>query len=264
MTAVPTASAATGPVVVFGDSYVASPDQFLNFAKDREGSTQLVPADYPRGGTGCLQSPDNWPRRLAANTGREVTDLSCNGETSRSVLERIDAAVNDRHLHPGVSAVLLAVGGNDYSNYGYREGARSSDRDAMQDRFSDHLGQAVDAIRSAAPDARVIVTGLPQITDGRTLCLLHTIPGTPLGVPFPGQQLETAIRDMQRAGAQRHGLDFVDNYALTAGHHTCAPDHERYVAGLVDFTSPPFEMALHPTDLGAEALARNNAAALEA
>ena len=75
--------------------------------------------------------------------------------------------------------------------------------------------------------------------------------------------MENNIREMQRVGAERNGMIFVDNYALTRGHNTCAPDASRYVAGSIDVTSPAYTMSLHPTDLGNEALARNNGAALQ-
>lgn len=256
------AHAQPGNAVVFGDSYTAVPDQFYNHYRASSLSSGMVPADYPRGSDGCLQSPNNWPRQMERQTGVPVVDRSCTAETSRSVLGKIDAAIADGQINRGTRAVYLAVGGNDFGPFGRREGANSSDPASMTERFSGNMAAAGAKIRSAAPGARIIVAGMPEVTNGTGLCMVHVIPDLPLGVPVPGHQVENAIREMQRTGAERNGMTFVDNYALTAGHNTCSPDADRYIAGSIDFTSPAYTMSLHPTDLGNEALARNNGAAM--
>lgn len=256
------AQAQTGNAVVFGDSYTAVPDQFYNHYRSSSLSSNMVPDNYPRASHGCLQSPNNWPRKMQRNTGVPVVDRSCTAETSRSMLGKIDAAIRDGHLNGGTRAVYLAVGANDWGPFGRAEGADSSNVPSMTDRFAHNLSIAAAKIRGVAPGARIIVAGMPEITNGTGLCVIQVIPNLPLGIPVPGHQVENNIREMQRVGAERNGMIFVDNYALTRGHNTCAPDHARYIAGSIDFTSPAYTMSLHPTDLGNEALARNNAAAM--
>ena len=257
------AQAQPGNAVVFGDSYTAVPDQFYNHYRSSSLSSGLVPADYPRASEGCLQSPNNWPRKMQQQTGVPVVDRSCTAETSLSMLGKIDAAIRDGHLHGGTRAVYLAIGANDWGPFGRNEGANSSDVPSMTERFSHNLSRAGAKIRAVAPGARIIVTGMPEITNGTGLCLIQVIPNLPLGIPVPGHQVENNIREMQRVGAERNGMIFVDNYALTRGHNTCAPDASRYVSGSIDVTSPAYTLSLHPTDLGNEALARNNGAALQ-
>lgn len=199
---------------------------------------------------------------MAAATGEDVVDWSCTGKTSKSVLPRIDAAIEVGDIRPSTKAIYLAIGGNDFGLYGLGEGNNPADPAAMRAQYSAHLATTGEKIRAVAPGAKIIVTGLPQASNGTTLCVLSVIRNAPVGIPFPGEAVEPAIRDMQRAGAEANGMEFVDNYAMTAGHDTCAPEEQRYVSGLIDTTTPGVTMLLHPTVAGHKVLARNNYAAL--
>ncbi|MDR7329230.1 GDSL-type esterase/lipase family protein [Corynebacterium guangdongense] len=275
-TPAPARAGQAGNVVTFGDSYTASPDQLFNhYRNSSTGSAGTVssgssgssnplaaPDGYPSR-LGCLQAPTNWPRQLAAQTGLPVDDWSCTAETSQSVLSRIDAAIGHGDIHASTRAVILMIGGNDFGPFGMREGADVFNYDAMVARYSDNMRAAAARIRSVAPTAQLVIAGYPQITDGQALCFFNVIPTVPLGVPVPGHAAENALAGMQAAGAAAAGVRFVDNRALTSGHSTCSRnDSRRYVAGIVDTTSPAYPMSLHPTDLGHQALARNNAAAI--
>lgn len=267
---------AAGNIVTFGDSYTAGPDQLFNqyhnsstgsadaLSSTSSGSSNpLAPPEWYPIRQGCLQAPTNWPRALANQTGVPVDDWSCTAETSQSVLNRLDNAIRDGYIHGSTRAVIFAVGGNDFGPYGIGEGAPITDYNAMVARFSGNMQAAAAKVRAVAPNAQLVISGYPQITDGHALCFFNVIPQVPLGVPVPGNAAEGAVRDMQAAGAAAAGMHFVDNRALTSGHSTCSPnDSQRYVAGIVDTTSPDYPMSLHPTDLGHQALARNNAAAL--
>lgn len=160
-----------GNIVTFGDSYTASPDQWLNGIAASSVPSSSASEEYPQTG-GCLQSPYNWPRQLAAQTGLEVADWSCTADTTAGMLDRIDRAIGAGDISPDTQAVIFAIGGNDFG---------------------------------------------------------------PAGVL----------------------------YELTEGHDTCSPDDAlRYVSGILDVTSPAYEMIMHPTGLGHSAIAANNAAAL--
>ncbi len=275
----PARAAQAGNVVTFGDSYTASPDQLFNHYHNSStgsadalssgssgssgSSNPLAAPDWYPSRLGCLQAPTNWPRQLAAQTGLPVDDWSCTAETSRSVLSRIDAAIRHGDIHGSTRAVILMIGGNDFGPFGMREGADVLNYDAMVARYSDNMRAAAAKIRWAAPNAQLVIAGYPQITDGQALCFFNVIPTVPLGVPLPGDAIENALAGMQAAGAAAAGMSFVDNRSLTSGHSTCSrDDSRRYVAGIVDTTSPAYPMSLHPTDLGHQALARNNAAAI--
>ncbi|HZK31693.1 MAG TPA: GDSL-type esterase/lipase family protein [Corynebacterium sp.] len=252
------AHAQTGNVVTFGDSYTASPNERTNTLHIR-GSSAFVPNDYPRRGP-CLQGPDNWPRQLAAQTGLQVDDWSCNAETTQRMLGRVTHAIESGDIHPGTRAVIFAIGGMDY---GLTEGAPITNINAMNERYANMMRGVADQVRQVAPDAQLIISGYPQVTNDTGICMVQVIPTLPLGVPVPGGFAEDVLANMQRYGAEAAGMDFVDNRELTRGHNTCAVnDAQRYVSGLVDFTSPTYEMTLHPTNLGHSAIAAHNAAAL--
>ncbi|HZK31692.1 MAG TPA: GDSL-type esterase/lipase family protein [Corynebacterium sp.] len=260
------AEAQTGNVVTFGDSFTASPDQIKNqISHLSSGSSNLAGSsldDYPRRG-GCLQSPDNWPRLLAERTGRQVDDWSCTAETSHSVLSRLDAAIGAGDIHAGTHAVILNIGGNDFGPVAVAEGVPFLDVPVISERFTGHMHTAAAKIRAAAPQARIVLAGYPEITNGSGLCLLNIIPQVPLGIPVPGAYGEGVLQEMQRNAAEATGMIFVDNYAQTTGHNTCSPnDSRRYVAAMIDTTSPVYTMSLHPTVLGHSVLADNNATAL--
>ena len=258
------ATAQSGNVVTFGDSYTASPDQFKNHAAGTLSSNLpgSSAAGYPNRG-GCLQSPMNWPRQLASQTGLRVDDWSCTAETSQSVLSRLDAAIGAGDVNAGTRAVIMNIGGNDFGPFALREGAPFLDVPVIAERFTGHMQSAAAKIRAVAPNARIVLAGYPEITNGSGVCVFNVVPGVPMGIPVPGAYGEGVLRDMQRGAAEATGMDFVDNYALTRGHNTCSPnDSQRYVAGIVDTTSPDYTMSMHPTDLGHAALARNNAGPL--
>jgi lysophospholipase L1-like esterase len=256
-----TATAQSGNVVTFGDSYTASPDQFKNHAAG--GLSSNLPgsstAGYPSRG-GCLQSPMNWPRQLADQTGLRVDDWSCTAETSQSVLSRLDAAIGAGDINSGTRAVIMNIGGNDFGPFAVLEGAPFLNVPVIAERFAGHMDSAAAKIRAAAPNARIVLAGYPEITNGSGVCVFNVVPQVPMGIPVPGAYGEGVLRDMQRNAAEATGMHFVDNYALTRGHNTCSPnDSQRYVAGIIDTTSPDYTMSMHPTDLGHAALARNNA-----
>ncbi|AGS34719.1 secreted esterase A [Corynebacterium maris DSM 45190] len=256
------AQAQSGNVVTFGDSYTSSPDEWLNGMLASPLPTPPPPADYPMT-AGCLQSPYNWPRQLADKTGLEVDDWSCTAQNTAGMLGRIDHAIEEGVITPSTRAVIFSVGGNDFTPAMQNQGPLVSSTGTLQAQHAQQMRQAADKVRSVAPGAQLVVSGYPQVTNGYAMCFVHLIPNLPLGVPLPGAYAEQMIRDMQRQGAAAAGMDFVDNYALTAGHDTCSrDDDQRYVSGIVDFTSPAYEMAVHPTNLGHAAIAAHNARAL--
>lgn len=260
---VPDASAQTGGnIVVFGDSFTSSPEESFNFARGSSLSSTAIPADYPRTG-GCLQDPQNWPREMQRRTGIRVHDWSCTAETSTTFLGRIDGARKAGHLNSGTRAVFMSVGGNDFGPWGISQGKNPFDINSQRASYSANIARAKAKIRAVAPQAEIIIAGYPEVSTGTTLCLFNVAPGSTVGVPFAGDAIENDIRSMQRYGAARNGLKFVDNYALTRGHNTCARNGaERYVNGWLDTTSTRATMPLHPTAAGHRALAINNLRAI--
>lgn len=228
--------------VALGDSYTAAPLITDQTADD-----------------GCLRSSTNYPQLVAADLGYELTDVSCSGATSENltapqststgeVPAQLDAVTADTDL------VTLSIGGNDDGVFTRLVGCASTgdptcgDLATAIDGLGDHLAQAVEAVRSAAPDAEVVVVGYPAIlVDGETCDAL----------PVAAQDvaklaaLNKRLSSVQRRAARAAGTTYVDLYAASAGHGVCSDDP--WVNGIQ--TTPGVGLALHPLAAGQRATA---------
>lgn len=257
-TAAPATAQPTGNVVVFGDSFASSPDQYRNSAlnltgisKLSSGSSERLVSSYPSQ-AGCLQGPDNWPRQLQARTGLTVADWSCTGHQSASLPGHVDLAVRAGDLNANTQAVTLAVGFNDHWRPLVESPGAPYNADAVRDNYFRNMHEAVAKVRAAAPRAEILIPGMLSVT-GETgrLCLINVMPNAPLGVPAPRvQQWEQRTQSYQRALAAQVGATFIDIRALSTNHSTCARDADRWVAGLIDTTTADYNMALHPSRAG--------------
>lgn len=268
------AQPAAANVVVFGDSFAANPDQYRATALQFTGASSLssmlgtperIFESYPHQ-RGCLQGPDNWPRQLQAATGRQVADWSCTGYTSAELLSRIDDAVRAGSLTRATRSVVISVGFNDFWRGPAVNLAAGYDTAAIQDAYLWNLREAAAKIRAAAPGARIVMVGMLSVTEAagaQRVCLLNVVPNLPLGIPVPPiQRLESLNQDNQRRAASQIGAAFIDIKAMSAGHTTCAPDSQRWVAGLIDTTTDSYNMAFHPSRAGSQFVAEQVAGAL--
>lgn len=242
-----------GAIVTFGDSYTSNPDQFHNSLRGVPGAVGEWANDYPQT-AGCLQGPNNIPNKLGERTGRPVADWSCTAQTSRSMLDRIDQAVAAGAIQDN-STVVIAIGMNDYGGFGAIDNGNLAllDPPAVQRDFLANLHSAADRIRAVAPQAEIVLSGaLPTVDrDNTTFCPLNVIPDMPLGVPVPPlRDVENWNRDNQKLAAEQIGAQYVEIIDGARGHDTCAPDADRYVAGMIDTTTPDYNMVFHPSDAG--------------
>lgn len=249
--------APNGNIVTLGDSYTANPDEIRNALRGVQvQSVQDYVNEYPSTG-GCLQAPNNWPRKLSAATGAPVADWSCTAQTSQTVLERIDAAINHGDIHPGTRSVVIAVGMNDYGPFGIAQGFTPWFPSTMRDDYVQNMRIAADKIRAVAPNANIVLSGSLAVSEPaqpHMFCPINVIPGAPIGFPLPHlQAVEHDSEHNQRAGAEAIGAEFVEMRLPSAGHTACNPDaSQRYVAGALDTTTPNTTMSLHLSDLGSE------------
>lgn len=246
----PAAEANPGELTVFGDSYASNPDFWVTYG--------LAPDDgYPRTG-GCVQAPNNWPRKLASQTGRVLHDWSCNGHTTGDVLNRIEDARRAGALNGATGTVAVAVGMNNYGPWGYfHDGNNFLDPGVVRSTYIRDMHQIADKIRAYAPNANIVMPGMLSISSNNMVCPLNVIPEFPLGLPVPVlTSVENWLADTQRDAAREIGATFVDVKGPSAAHSTCStPDSERYVAGLVDTTTPNYNFLFHPSDKGSQLIA---------
>nr|WP_260432465.1 GDSL-type esterase/lipase family protein [Corynebacterium bovis] len=250
-----------GNVVYLGDSFTANPDQTRNLTRD---INPLVFDGYPSR-EGCLQSPDNAPRQLADLIGVPVADWSCTAQTSRGSLHRIDRAIAAGDIHPGTRAVVLAAGMNNYGPYGALDGVDILDPRAVRDAYLADMHAAADRVRAVAPGARIIVPGQLTVADPVTAvyCAVNVVPDRPVGFPLPLlRDVENWNRANQVDAAREIGATYVEVRDGSADHHSCAPDAGRWVAGVVDTTTPDYHMMFHPSRAGSAFVARRIAGAL--
>lgn len=260
----PTANAApTGNIVTFGDSFTSNPDQIRNTFRDAPGALGDWARNYPQT-AGCLQAPNNWPRKLSQATGRQVDDWSCTAQSSGSLAGRVDHAVRSGAVHND-STVVISIGLNDYGPFGAADNQNLGllDPPTVARDFNANMQTVADQIRAHAPEARIVMTGsLPTVDRvNTTFCAVNVVPDIPLGVPVPPlRDVENWNRDNQRSAAAQIDADFIDIMDGARGHDTCAADNARYVAGVIDTTTPDYNMAFHPSDTGSRYVAETVAA----
>lgn len=243
-----------GNVVVIGDSYAANPDNQRHWAAKipgADGSSFL--ADYPSNGA-CLQSPDNYPRQLAARTGLNVADWSCAGLTSWSSIGMVQKAIARGDINPQTRSVVLAVGFNNHWPSNTRASGTGFDFGRIGDRYVADMHAAAAKIREVAPHTKIIIAGMLAMSEpngAQRFCLINVVPNAPLGIPVPLlQQVENNTRNFQERAAREIGATFVDIKTASASHNTCAKDSERWVSGLVDTTTTHYNMPYHPSRAG--------------
>ncbi|KAB3520973.1 esterase [Corynebacterium sp. zg254] len=248
--AMPAAQAAPAPdAVVFGDSLSANPtvDNYV------AGKLNLPTAQ--RNHNGC-PTDGTFARAYGEAARKAVADYSCAGASFYTGGKHIADSVNDAaargDLSPHTREVILQAGTND--TYPHIIGGREPAA-VTQQRLTEAMVNEVNHIRSRAPQARIKIVGLPQLTDAHgAACVINVVPGFPL-VALPIAPVENAIDNAGREAARATGATFVDLKAISKDHHMC--NDSRWVAGVVDTTAAPHALPLHYTWDGLAAAARH-------
>jgi lysophospholipase L1-like esterase len=270
LSTVATATAAappTGRYVALGDSFTSGP---------------LIPSQVD---LNCLRSNRNYPSLLAAAIGSSsLADVSCGGATTEDILNPSDGTLGVR-VPAQISAVTAAtqlvtvgIGGNDI---GYSDLVTTCAEASLSNPFGSpcrdrytaggvdqlranitaatpKVAAVLQAIRAAAPSARIIVIGYIAI-------LPHTGFGCWPAVPFAfgdvpylrGVQL--ALNSMLANTARANSATYVDVYTPSIGHDACRSSGTRWTEGLIPANSAaPF----HPNAAGERGMANAIRAAL--
>jgi hypothetical protein len=248
-----------------GDSYTSAP-----------GVGETVDAT-------CARSSSNYPSLVAADLGLALTDVSCGGATTTSLVgvqETPSGAVPPQFgaLTPGTDVVTLSIGGNDEGLFADLLttclGLRDEDpdgapcRDAFNAGGSDRaletialvegrVTSALQGIQDRAPEAQVVLVGYPQLAPAEGECDL--LPLTPGDYDYV-RDLMTALGAAGERAAAAAGVAYVDVLTASEGHDICA-GADAWVNGVGGSTDEA--MAMHPfaaeqravADLVVEALA---------
>ena len=251
-------------LVVFGDSQAA-------------GTNLMMTPDE----RGCWQSETSWPKQLADRLGVRNTpdfvDATCSGgaiDTGGGWLlcDQVRWADSKNAFGPGTETVLLQFGMNDsWGNgvQGYFDSIDSCilnlidgcEREAAQqnraqdaaattpEAFAQRIAPVVDYIKHYAPNARIALVGLPEMTPQRGDEICGTIFGAPVVQPRGGALVDffAALDDAARGAADRLDLDFVDVRGAFDGHGPCTA--QPWVNGIFELDNA-FGGPLHPNRVG--------------
>jgi lysophospholipase L1-like esterase len=242
--------------VALGDSYTAAP---------------LVPSTDTA--DGCLRSDGNYPHLLAAELGYELTDVSCVGATTTSMIgvqqtrsgaqpAQFDALGRDTDL------VTLGIGGNDVELFTtlFQEclplaqddpdGAPCTERleggpdDLLPAvRRVDGLVEAIVAgIRQRAPQAEVVVVDYPQLLPAEGSCEAGALAAG--DYPYV-REVNAELSRAVMAGARAADAEVIDVLGMSRGRDVCSEDP--WVNGIQ--TDPERALAFHPFAVEQEAVA---------
>lgn len=246
------AQAAPGNIVLLGDSLLANPPfQAVEYIHPGD----LSGTEYRPGR--CSHGTERVGVSLRNQTGRVVDDFSCTGAAAYGPIaggnvlaSQINSALAQHAVNPGTHAVVIQIGINDT----YKGPGIYSHQEAA---FVGALGDVARRVRAVAPHARILMLGYPEVLGpGATACPihLHGLPDAVIPVGFVQGALDAA-QNWQLAAARAHGLGFIDLRAATRGRHMCAPDDVRFVAGIIDNRSKPYNITTHLTHEGNHAVA---------
>lgn len=263
--------APNGPVVALGDSYT---------------SGDLMPLSLTSQPLGCLRSAKSYAVQVAKALGaqRDFVDAACGGAGVKEMTssQRTYLGTNPPQLNAlasGDRLVMLTLGGDDL---GFLNVLHACMKLSVTDPFgspcerhytsggTDQLAARVaaeaakmtavlDAIRSRAPSARVLLVGYPDLFPSQGGCW----PAVPIadGDIAYLRGIEMRLNGMLAEVAATAGVTFVNTYAATAGHDFCAGENVRDVEGMLpgSLTAP-----FHPNARGQTAMATAVLAALRA
>jgi lysophospholipase L1-like esterase len=257
------ASAAPLRYVALGDSYSAA--------------SGVLPPDLTAP-VACLRSVRNYPHVVAAALGAQLVDVTCGGADTThyaaaqypGVAPQLDALSADTQL------VTMTIGGNDsgvfidsilecgvagLSTLGTGSPCRdrygSSFEDTIRTTTYPSLVNALQAVRAAAPDARVAILGYPAILPETGGCF-DRMPIAQGDVPYL-HGLQVTLNDAVRRAAEATGVTYVDLTEASAGHDACQPLGVRWIEPVLQGTNP---VIVHPNALGEREMAEQTLAVL--
>lgn len=246
--------------VSFGDSVAANPT-VLDIMVTR-AQRQGLDIQWPTIREGfCAQGINNFPAQVAQQTGLRLEDYSCGGATAYmeenaksaiphdTINDQVTKAINAGALDARTKLVSISIGVNDLWQPGNYENVGQERRNAL---YHENVTRALNRIKEAAPEAKVIMLGLPDQTDGAN----HTCGTNLLGMVshwyFPVvSYYQDELRNAQRAAAQAAGaqyLDMVSEINLAKDNNGCSANPNRLSAAIFD--DAPHNFTFHLTDAG--------------
>jgi lysophospholipase L1-like esterase len=256
--AAPAAQATVSPLryVALGDSYSAA--------------SGVLPPD-PAAPPECLRSILNYPHVIAGSTGAALTDVTCGAADTNDFFEsqyygvppQLDALSSDTQL------VTMTIGGNDSNVFietiltcgslgvlSLGQGSPCKDQygssfeDTIRNTTYPSLVRALQAVRTAAPRARVAILGYPWIMPASGGCF-DKMPIASGDVPYV-HGIQATLNDAVRRAAAATGATYVNLNTASLGHDACQPIGVRWVEPVLQGTNA---VIVHPNALGEREMA---------
>ena len=227
------AAAATVNYVALGDSYSAG----------------VGAGDYYSSSGDCDRSPNAYPELWdGANAPSSFTFDACSGATTADVVSSQVSV-----LSSSTTLVSITIGGNDVGFANTMEtcvldstsscvSAVDAGENEARTQLPGELDNALNAIASHAPNARVVVMDYPELYDlskSSTCIGLSTTDRTDLNQA--ADLLDTTIQ----AAAARHGDTFGDVRGYFSGHEICDSSSWLHSVNILDI-----DESYHPTASG--------------
>jgi lysophospholipase L1-like esterase len=252
------AGAATAPplrYVALGDSYSAA--------------SGVLPPD-PTSPL-CARSTANYPHLVAAATHAALTDVTCGAAETQDfsssqypgVAPQLDA------VHRRTQLVTMTIGGNDNGTFidaivecGVAGLSTLGQGDPCRQQYGGSfvhdirhttfpaLVEALTAVQTKAPHARVAILGYPWILPRAQGCF-DKMPVAKGDVPYL-RHVEATLNDAVRRAAAATGATYVDLSGVSEGHDACRPMGVRWVEPVLQGTNP---VVVHPNALGERRMA---------
>ncbi len=243
----------SGPVVALGDSYTAG---------------DLMPLSLTSQPPGCLRSPNAYPVQVARALGAtaDFIDAACTnaGVKEMTSAQKTYLGTNPPQLSvltPSDSLVMLTLGGDDIGFFNVLDtcmelSITDPDGSPCERHYTsggtDQLAAKVaaegpkitavlEAIRTLAPRARVLLVGYPDLFPLHGGCW-PAVPITNGDIAYL-LGIEMRVNAMLSAAAKAAGATYVNTFTATIGHDVCQSAKVKDVEGLVPTSlAAPFHM----------------------
>jgi len=221
-----------------GDRYVALGDSY---------SSGVGAGNYTSSSGSCDRSTNAYSALwAAAHAPASYISVACSGATTTSVLNSQLSA-----LSSATTLVSITVGGNDVGFATIMQtcavdgttdcvNAVQAAENTANTRLPGLLDSVYNAIRTAAPNARVVVLDYPVFYQLNTFCL--GLSATSHAKIDEGINLLDGILS---SAAGRHGFRFADVRSIFVGHQLCSGDKWLHALNVFDITE-----SYHPTANG--------------
>ena len=219
-----------------------------------------IPPTEPGGPAACGRSSRNYANLVADRLKLALTDATCSGATTANVLTDSQAGLPPQinAVTPDTRLVTMTIGGNDVDylgsldSYACQDSGGTScgavDQNAINQGLltvGSHITAVIDAVRTRAPRARVVVVDYQTILPvAGPLCV--GVPMSDAHLAFE-RSLRTRLDAATRSAAATRHATLVDVASASTSHNACAavPWIEKYVvpAGISPFHPKPAGMA---------------------